>query len=271
MPGSVRRSTNGVDWTTIRSSLGPDGSGNFGGVAYGAGRFVVASRSPMTSTDGTSWMAGGAADFANHNTSVRTFAYADYQGGSRFLAIASGYGEDILVSSDVGATWWRPTTFPSECGNEVMVYAGFTSGNDIVVVMGMDGVACRSVDGGQTWTSSQTGVPGVWSHGVWTGTEFWYWGNDNGTWYRLSSADGATWTKTLTAAGTWVEGPVARGPTGTLVAVANLWDGYAKQQLIRSTDGITWENLPSGAFVGSHPIFNIVAGYADPSAACPAH
>jgi hypothetical protein len=55
------------------------------------------------------------------------------------------------------------------------------------------------------------------------------------------------------------------------VAIANLWDGYEKQQFLRSTDGLTWESLPAGSFVGSHQIFNLVAGYADPSTACPAH
>jgi hypothetical protein len=63
-------------------------------------------------------------------------------------------------------------------------------------------------------------------------------------------------------------GPVARSDGGTFVAISNIWNAYAQQSFLRSTDGLTWEVLPKGAFLGSHPIFYMTFGYAEPSAAC---
>ncbi|MEZ4447412.1 MAG: hypothetical protein R3B72_50515 [Polyangiaceae bacterium] len=77
MPGEVRTSDDAVGWTP---TLPGD---TFGGIAYGGGRFVVASRTPHWSEDGLTWHAGGEADFKNADGStmwsVRRFAYADYQ------------------------------------------------------------------------------------------------------------------------------------------------------------------------------------------------
>ena len=64
-------------------------------------------------------------------------------------------------------------------------------------------------------------------------------------------------------------GAVGRSPSGTLVAVGSVWEGYDQQSFLRSTDGLTWEDLPSGSFVASHPIFYFTWGYADPSTVCP--
>lgn len=263
-PGAVRRSTNGIDWTTTH----PDDS--FGGIAYGGGRFVVASRSPFWSMDGQTWTAGSEANYLNDDGSpmwsVRRFAYADYQGGGRFVAVASGNtNRDMLVSSDGGETWWRPSVIPDDCANEVSTYGGIVSGNDVIVIVDQSANACRSTDGGDTWSVVPTGLGQILSHGVWTGSEFRFWGDDA---YMVSSPDGATWTKTPMVTPTRL-GPVAQSASGTLVAVGNVWEGYDKQSFLRSTDGSTWEELPAGAFVASHPIFYLTAGWADPSAECP--
>jgi hypothetical protein len=264
-PGAMRTSTNGVDWTTTH----PNDS--FGGLAYGGGgRFVAASRSPFVSSDGSAWTAGGAANFLNTDGSsmwsVRRFAYADYKGGGRFVAVASGNtNRDMLVSSDGGQSWWRPSVLPDACATEVAAYGGIVAGNDVIVIVSEDASACRSTDGGQTWSVVPTGLTQVLSHGVWTGTEFLFWGDDA---YMISSPDGVTWTKKAMLTPTRL-GPVARGPDGTLVAVGNVWEGYAQQSFWRSTDGLTWEALPKTAFVPSHGIFYMAFGYADPSSACP--
>jgi len=263
-PGAVRRSTNGIDWVTTF----PNDS--FGGLAFGKGTFVAASRSPITSPDGMAWTKSQPADFRNADGtqmwSVRRFAYADFQTG-RFVAVASGdTSRDMLVSADLGKSWRRPRVIPATCAISVSPYGGIVYGNGAIVIVDQMGNACRSTDGGETWTVAPTGASQVLSHGVWTGNEFQFWG-DNGS--MLSSADGATWKKTpmLTRVNL---GPLARAASGTLVAVGNVWEGYGKQQFLRSTDGLTWQRLPATAFAASHPIFYITAGYANPSAVCPA-
>ena len=96
-----------------------------------------------------------------------------------FLAVASGNtGRDVLRSTDNGQTWVRPTTLPDACGQLNSEYGGFAFGNGIVVMVDEQGVACRSTNGGDTWEQSSTGASLVISHGVFTGSEFWYWGDD---------------------------------------------------------------------------------------------
>jgi hypothetical protein len=262
-PGAVRTSANGIDWTTTH----PDDS--FGGLAYGSGRFVLSSRSTFFSTDGANWTPGAEADFRNRDGSimwsVRRFAYADYKGGGRFVAVAESPDRDMLISSDGAQTWWRPTTLPDECAHGLSYYGGIVAGNDLIVIVDQSGMSCRSTDGGQTWTSAPTGLKQVLSHPVWTGHDFLFWGDES---FMISSPDGATWTKTPMVTPTRI-GPVARSPSGTLVATSWVWGGYEQQYFLRSTDGLTWEALPAGAFVPSHPIFWMTFGYADPSTVCP--
>ncbi len=264
--GDVRRSTNGLDWTPTYPTS------NFGGVAFGANHFVAASRSPIWSSDGANWTVS-AADFRDPMNaliwSVRRFAYVDYAGGGRFIAVADGgTGNDILISSDGGQTWARPTSPASGCGaGGVASYGDILYGNGVIAIVDAGGNSCRSTDGGTTWTIAPTGVTQLISRGVWTGSEFRLWGEG----VMISSSDGATWTQTALPGGEWIEGPVVLSPvTGTYVAIANEWSGYAGQHFLRSTDGITWTSLADGAFVGSHPIMYMTFGYVDSSALCPA-
>jgi hypothetical protein len=261
-PGAVATSENGVDWET---TLDND---TFGGLRYGAGRFVVASRTPFTSADGLSWEPSEEADFQSDTGetiwSVRRFGVSDYDGG-RFIAYASGEGTDVLVSSDAGVSWWRPSVLPDDClGEGPGAYGDIVSGGGVILMVDGDGHACRSVDGGDTWTTNIIGPERVASSGVWTGEEFWFWGFGN----RYSSPDGVTWETTPVQADAAI-GPVARSPEGTLVAVDNVWVGYDEQRFLRSEDGLSWQVLPDGAYTGSHPIFFIEHGFAAPSDACP--
>jgi hypothetical protein len=265
LPGAVRTSDNGIDWTTTHPN------DTFGGLAYGNGRFVLSSRFPFWSADGVGWTAGETANFLNDDQSpmwsVRRFAYADFQGEGRFVAVASGdTNRDMLVSSDGGQTWWRPSVIPAECATEVSTYGGIVSGNDIILIVDMYGNACRSTDGGDTWSVTPTGLSEVLSHGVWTGSEFRFWGEDQ---FMISSADGETWTQTPMATPLRL-GPVARSDTGTLVGLGSVWQGYEQQSFYRSTDGLTWESLGASSFTASHPIFYVTFGYAQPSSVCPA-
>jgi hypothetical protein len=64
-------------------------------------------------------------------------------------------------------------------------------------------------------------------------------------------------------------GNAAVSDDGAFVAAGGGWDTwYAKQKFFRSDDGVTWEELPAGSFVGSHPITAMTFGWALPSAAC---
>lgn len=263
-PGSVRRSRNGVDW---EQTLDGD---QFGGLAYGAGHFVLASRSPQVSADGSSWSAGAEADFRQADGqvvwSVRRFAFANYEAG-RFVAVASGNAErDVLISSDAGRSWWRPSVLPVDCATEVSTYGGIVDGDGVILIVDQSARACRSTDGGDTWSVTPIANIEIYSHGVWTGREFWFWGNDN---RRYSSPDGVAWTATPMRTPHRI-GPVTRGANGTLVAVANVWEGYAAQSFLRSEDGgLTWEVLAAGTFAPSHPIFHLAFGQATPSTVCP--
>jgi len=262
--GSVRRSANGIDWEeTLTEDV------TFGGLAFGGDRFVLANRSPMHSSEGTDWVAGAEADFRGPGGevvwSVRRFAYADYDGG-RFVATAEP-PKSVLVSSDGGQSWWAPSVLPDACLTGMSTYGGIASTADgIIVGVGQDGTACRSTDGGDTWTESTVGGDNVLGHLLWTGSELVTWGPG----VRYSSPDGVEWTQTpTTPEGIWI-GPAAHGDaTGSFVAVTRVWDGYEDQSFVRSDDGVNWEVLQTDAFTGGHPIFSITHGYAEPSELCP--
>ncbi len=264
-PGAVRTSVNGIDWVTTH------GDDSFGGLVFGGGRFVAASRTPITSSDGRTWVAGHEADFRSGNGtqiwSVRRLGFADVLGG-RFVAVASGDTDrDVLISADLGVTWRRPKVLPGDCAQLGSEYGGIVAGNGVIVMVDEQGRACRSVDGGDTWSLSQTGASEVLSHGVWTGSEFQFWGNRHDL---LRSTDGVTWSKTPMTTPTNL-GPVAYDPaTGVYVAAGSVWSGYSDQAFFRSTDGLRWSQLPSTAFHASHPIFYIAVGTVVASAVCPA-
>ena len=261
--GSVRRSVDGVNW---QETLGEDVT--FGGLAYGAGTFVLSSRDPQHSPDGIVWTAGQEADFHGDNGeitwSVRRFAFADYDTG-RFIATAYP-PHSVLVSSDGGQTWWPPSVRPAQCLLDQSEYGGIAYGDGVVVSVGSDGTACRSTDGGDTWELGSVGGDNILGHLVFTGDEFAVWAP--GT--RYTSPDGVAWTSTATTPeGVWI-GPVAHSEaTGTFVAVDRVWSGYEDQTFLRSEDGIAWEPLGEGAFVGGHPIFHIAFGWGEPSEVCP--
>ena len=262
--GSVRRSANGIDWEeTLTEDV------TFGGLAFGGDRFVLSNRYPMHSSEGIDWTPGEEADFRGPGGeivwSVRRFAYADYDGG-RFVATAEP-PKSVLVSSDGGQSWWAPSVLPDACLTGMSTYGGIAATDDgIIVGVGQDGTACRSADGGDTWTESSVGGDNVLGHLLWTGDELVTWGPG----VRYTSVDGVDWTQTpTTPEGIWI-GPAAHSDaTGSFVAVTRVWDGYEDQTIVRSDDGVSWEILEGEAFTGGHPIFYIAHGYAEPSELCP--
>ncbi len=255
-PGSVRRSIDGVTWEVVVEDT------TFGGLTYGNGTFLAGDRQPLRSQDGgATWQPTAPADFvaANGQTiyNVRRVGFADVDGGRFIIVATSGDNRDILLSSDEGDSWWRPAVRPEICLNNTRA---ILSGNDTIVLLGSTGVACSSLDGGETWSEVTVAADGfVGADGVWDGTAFQWW--DGGQRYR--SVDGTTWT-TEAMSPSLELGAVAADPqTGKLVAVRGGWTGswYEGQEFYRSDDGVNWVTLDPGTFVGSHRISRISIGH----------
>jgi hypothetical protein len=165
-----------------------------------------------------------------------------------------------------------PPTVPAGCAAGIGQGNTILTGNDTAVIITTSGDACRSTDGGSTWslthvTSDDISPVGAFVHGkflLWTAAT----PGKNGV--RYSSPDGATWTATPMTSGPWL-GNVGVSTAGTLVSTNGLWNGYDSQAFYRSTDdGITWTALASGKFKPSHPIERFAAGMVKPGSVCPA-
>jgi hypothetical protein len=261
--GQVMRSTDGIQWSVV------DSGHTFSGVAYGAGTFVLTSRSPLVSTDGVNWNAGGPADFRNQSGNqvwtARTAGFLPHGTGT-FLASAGSSGDHSLLTSTDGGQTWQSATYPSACLDAGVL--GYAYGGGVGILANDDGDVCRTTDGGQTWTRVDVSTQFL-AEPVYVNGKFmvWEWGQVH------ESTDGLTWTSQSTS----VPGGnsftrVAVSPvTGTFVAVRSGWQTwYGDQKFYRSSDGITWTELAGQNYTGSHPISDIAFGYVQPSASCPA-
>lgn len=272
-PGVIRKSRDGVSWSVV------DRGTNFASMTIGSdGTLYAASRSGKVSRNaGDTWTNAGTANLQANGQAVWNVRRGGFGGTGAGVFVVVADSNTAMVSSD--AMMWRaPQTYPSTCGANIQWEGGVASGNGVLVILGGDGVACRSTDNGVTWTAHQTGGS-IDSRLVWTGTEFVTWGSVSNQRRILRSADGMAWTSTATAlrrngapvAGNGpLIGAVARSPTGTFVAANGGWQTwYASQRFFRSADGVTWDELPLTSFVGSHPIQHIVWGEGARSSACP--
>lgn len=272
-PGVIRKSRDGVSWSVV------DRGTNFASMVVGSdGTLFAASRSGKVSRNaGDTWTNAGTANLQANGQAVWNVRRGGFGGTGAGVFVVVADSNTAMVSND--AMMWRaPQTYPSTCGANIQWEGGVASGNGVLVILGGDGVACRSTDNGVTWTAHQTGG-NIDSRLVWTGTEFVTWGSVSNQRRILRSPDGMAWTSTATAlrrngapvAGNGpLIGAVARSPSGTFVAANGGWQTwYASQRFYRSADGITWDELPLTAFVGSHPIQHIVWGEGARSSACP--
>jgi hypothetical protein len=266
-PGSIRRSRDGVNWErVVDASI-------FAGLNFGNGRFVAFDEQPSVSTDDgmTFTRATTPIGFGTH---IRGAGF----GGDHFVAAGAETADagTVMVSGD-GVAWQRPTSIPASCGVAVSA-DGVAFGRGALLLAHNTGLVCRSTDGGQTWTMAM--VDGTIDASlIDNGSEFVTWGIHADTRVMFRSTDGITWTfeptqlrntdGTITAGP--AVGPVARSnSSGTFVSVKSGWQVWYDQQVFyRSTDGITWEALPTTAFTPSHPILFIRYGVANRSAACP--
>jgi hypothetical protein len=134
-----------------------------------------------------------------------------------------------------------------------------------------DRTACRSADGGETWTlhpitAATDGM--LFQVVVFDGAKFITWGVDwatnNGVRYR--SDDGMTWEETPTNGPIWISAAGVT-PDGSIVTATGQ---YEEQSFSRSSDGgLTWAAVPPASFVQSHAITRFASGYVDSNTLCP--
>ncbi|MCU0700372.1 MAG: hypothetical protein MUC96_28005 [Myxococcaceae bacterium] len=272
-PGVIRQSRDGVSWSVV------DRGSNFASMVAGAdGTLFAASRSGKVSrNDGATWAAAGTANLVANGMSVWNVRRGGFGGTGAGVYVVVADSNTAMVSDDL-MTWRAPMTYPSTCGANIQWEGGVASGNGVLVILGGDGVACRSTDNGTTWTAHTLGGD-VDSRLVWTGAEFVTFGSVSGQRRRFTSPDGMTWSSaatTLRRGGMPVSGngpaigAVARSPRGTWVAANAGWQvWYTSQRFYRSTDGLAWDELPAGAFAGSHPVTHIAWGEAPRPSTCP--
>jgi hypothetical protein len=248
--GSVRRSSDGWHWETVKT----DGWG--GGVAFAKKTvFTLWEGQWFTSTDqGGTWTP---VVYAGKDNLDHAFPRGV---GDRLFALGRANGAvKGAISTDSGATWTTATGLGQDTAKHI------AEGNNVLVSIGDNGVSARSTDGGMTWASKQVVTEGSWTTAlVFDGTAFVAWAGST----KWSSPDGVTWSSApVTGVPPWWSAAVSFNPkTKTYVAVLNAWGNYYdKQKAYRSADGLTWTTLDAAHFKGGHPISNIVLGQVDPS------
>lgn len=264
-PGTIRRSKDGVKWDTVLT--GP----NFASMMFGNGQFVGASRQGRISNDdGMTWSMAGEAMLTFNNMTVWNVRRGGFGGSGLFLLI--GDGPTAAVSPDA-KSWTVLQNLPSQCGANIQWAGGIASANKTFVVVDGNGYACASIDDGKSWMVKNLGQM-IGGRLLWTGSEYVTWSSQQ----IFRSKDGINWTGTPTKTrnpqnmvtnGAPI-GPVAVSPSGTFVAANDGWQvWYEKQKFYRSTDGVTWDELPAGTFTGSHPMTHMIWATADPGTVCP--
>lgn len=246
--GSVKRSADALTWET--TMMGP----TFGGVTTGNDLVLLGSSVPRMSDDeGESWQSAGTPMLAAWN--VRRTGFA----GDRFLLVAEDSRESDLGISDGSGRWWNASVFPPECGQAIQNDGGIGQAGEAMVIIGGDGIVCRSTDGGATWASTSLGTS-IPSRTIEVGDELWVWGRGR----LFKTTDGMRFTETPTVPNDIVIGAVARSPEGTFVAVQGGWDQwYERQRFYRSEDGVRWAELSAANYHRGHPIHAIAHGEVD--------
>jgi len=253
--GRILTSPDGVDWTEVL--VGP----TFAGSAFGNDTFIAAARVPWRAgATGDDWVE--LPDSGLDEWNARGTGFLPHDGGLFIIGGGGAESSDIVLSSNDGDDWWHPDAFPAGCGTSIRGIA-YGAGT-IVIARGADDGAdlCVSSDGGVQFQAidleqTPSGPP------MWTGDELVVFSSQ----MRFTSADGTTWAGEAISPAEVRIGAVARSPDGTYVAHRAGWMvWYEQQRMYRSDDGLTWEILPEGAFVGSHPIRSLRFGYVQPHA-----
>lgn len=262
--GFIAVSTDGLDWQT--GAILPMEPTQ--GIAFGHGVFVVASGSVgsptrtariVTSPDGVTWT-------ERFNSTVGAFGHVAHGNGVTLVNVAEGklvrsvdgiawtlvdspsrnatavkfvngqffvLGDrgELFVSAD-GAAWTARTTGTGNALNNVAF------GNGLYLAVGSGGTIITSPDT-TTWTVQASGTadplrPVAYAAGLWVVA------NDEATLTKIrTSPDGITWTRTSNVANPQTFQSIATNGT-SLVVVSD------QGEIMRSTDGATWTDIPSG-------------------------
>ncbi len=256
--GSIRRSRDGLNWETIRTGAWANGLFYSRGVL-----FSLWNQGSISTNMGLNWTDLTARPTAgySHPEAMRV--------NDKFILNGRADGTRIFgISYDEGATFIRPATLQTNWLKKIA-----EGGNKMVAVGHIDDqtYSAVSLDQGLTWTVREQARGLRLTELVYTSQGFVTWGRSQ----RLISADGLTWTSTVSKIGISndyvnFQGPITYNPnTGTFIWIQNFWANYYdKQKALRSSDGITWIQLPNTSFQGGHPIIYVINARVDQSA-CP--
>ncbi len=265
-PGAVLQSVDGGNFKeslAVPEALYPN-------IVFGMDRFVLFSAfKPMVSDNGSLWKATQVVDPKGGG---RATAFLDYQGG-RFIAAADG--DVIRYSDDRGETWKNASSVPAGCVTGIGTSQKIMTGNGVAVMISdQTQSACRSGDGGVTWTlhrfanlAAQDGA--VFQFGTFANGEFLAWSSNykSNNDVRYSSKDGITWVQKPTTGKIAIGGPNGVSVNGTLIATNGA--GYENQRLFRSEDsGLTWTEVSGTNYKKSHPFTRFESGYIAPNTLC---
>ncbi len=190
MPGSVRRSRDGVTWERAIEGT------QFAGLTEGNGAILAAGRAPMWSRDhGSTWQRTADVDLSMNGNVIYNVRAATYGQGMFTMFAADGPNHDFVVTTNEGASW-QHATLPAECGSNTAGTVAFGYANGRFIYADTANI-CISTDG-LTYTS--TSLPAPASIGpVWTGTEYLIWGQYGDPTYQrvlMRSPDAVTWSIT---------------------------------------------------------------------------
>ncbi len=255
-PGTVRRSSDGVNWEIIRSNEWG------GGLAYVNGNLYWRGGTWQLSSDqGTTWSNVTPTNFSIYDIAHPRPVALD----NRLLIVARDPNAvNLAVSSDGGQTL-TPTAYDTHLG-------GSFASNNLGLFVSLakferpdktktPGLIARSTDGGVTWTpSTVSGIMGQWTSNIlFDGSQFVAFA-DNKKW---TSTDGLQWVGTLMNTA-WFGPSSYDSVKGKYAVITGNWGStYANQKAYQSSDGINWTLLTSNQFKGGHPIRQLVLGEVD--------
>lgn len=262
--GEIVTSSDGIAWTPLSSGERRDGAS----IAYGAGKFVITSRtSTQTSTDGVNWTS---IPWPDQNNFLGPVIY----GGSQFVAISRGNINRALYKSSDGVTW--------EYAYERSGLAGFSSlayGNGRYVVTFSNGAGVISSSDLVSWTTSTnlnsglnditfgkglfvgvsemgmlfTSKDGVNWNGISTGSDGPHLSGvayDDGLFVAVGTSAGGSSGVILTSRDGTGWTPLSPNPSDPLERVVSgngRFVAWGPRAIMTSTDGITWTSTPNRA------------------------
>lgn len=248
-PGSVELfDRSAKSWQTVQSG------NTWAGVAYGSGVYILNERQPLVSSNATAWNRGGDINFRPWN--ARRIYFVNQQNGF-FVSVAnSGDDHDLMISTNNGQSWSRPTTLPSQCGNGRLAH---DSQSTLVL---SSAALCVSTDSGRTWRTL-SGLPANSQNLIYDGSEFKLY--HFGRVYR--SANGINWTNQLVTLNGRTSAESELGlleyqPTlRKYVLIAQSWGRfYELTKYYHSLDGINFIETTNAPRT-PHPMVHISSGF----------